>query len=153
MLSSKLQICALVVVAASLVGCNGTPAGQRPTAPVEVTVTYQGSPVAGATVTFITSEDPKAANGITNDSGVAVLTTYKAKDGAIVGNNLVTISKMEVDPKGEKPPVDPSQADVVGYTPLTPLKSLIPKKYSMPGTSGIQADVVRGKNSFKYDLE
>ena len=152
MIRSKLHPFALILVAIFLGGC-GTPAGQRPTAPVEVTVTYQGSPVSGATVTFITAEEPKAANGITNDAGVAVLTTYQAKDGAIIGTNLVTISKMEVDPKGEKPPVDPSQADVVGYTPLTPLKSLLPKKYSMPGTSGIQADVVRGKNTFKYDLE
>lgn len=136
----------------ALAGCSGTPAGQRPTAPVEVTITYKGSPVAGATVTFITSEEPKAATGITNDSGVAVLTTYQPNDGAIVGNNLITISKMEVDPKAEKPLKDPSQADVVGYTPLSPLKSLLPKKYSMPGTSELQATVEKKKNSFKYDL-
>ncbi len=153
MLGSKLQFYGLLFVAAAFLGCDGTPAGQRPTAPVEVTVTYQGNPVAGATVTFITSEDPKAATGITSSAGVAILTTYKPQDGAVIGNNLVTISKMEVDPKGEKPVADPTQADVVGYTPLSPLRSLLPKKYSMPGTSGIQADVVKGKNTFKYDLE
>ena len=153
MLGSKLQFCGLLFVAATLLGCNDIPAGQRPTAPVEVSITDQGTPGAGATVTFIPSEEPKAATGITSSAGVAILTTYKPQDGAILGNNLVAITKMEVDPKGEKPPADPTQADVVGYTPLTPLKSLLPKKYSMPGTSGIQADVVKGKNTFKYDLE
>jgi hypothetical protein len=152
MLASKLPACGLLLFLVTIAGCNGTPAGQRPTAPVEVTITYKGSPVPGATVTFITAEDPKAATGITNESGVAVLTTYEPNDGAIIGSNLVTVTKMEVDPKGEKPPVDPSQADVVGYTPLTPLKSLVPKKYSMPGTSGIQETVVKGTNKFKFDL-
>lgn len=152
MLASKLKTYGLWLVLASIIGCSGTPDGQRATAPVDVTITYKGSPVSGATVTFITVEDPKAATGITNDAGVAVLTTYQPNDGAIIGNNLVTVTKMEVDPKGTKPPPDPSQADVVGYTPLTPLKSLLPKKYSMPGTSGIQAAVVKGKNEFKFEL-
>ncbi len=153
MIGKTSGLCGLLFVFSTVIGCSGTPAGQRPTAPVEVTITYKGAPVAGATVTFVTTEEPKAANGITNEAGVATLTTYQAKDGAIIGTNLVTVSKMEVDPKGEKPPADPAQADVVGYTPLTPLKSLLPKKYSMPGTSGIQADVVKGKNTFKYELE
>jgi hypothetical protein len=146
------QFVGLLAVLCMYVGCSGTPAGQRPTAPVEVTVTYKGSPVSGATVTFITAEEPKAATGITNASGVATLTTYQAGDGAILGSNLVTVTKMEVDPKAEKPLKDPSQADVVGFTPLSPLKSLLPQKYSMPGTSGIEETVVKGKNSFKIEL-
>ena len=77
-------------------GC-GTPEGQRPTAPVEVSVTYQGSPLEGATVTFVTTEEPIAANGITDSKGVAQLSTYGTKDGAVVGNNLVMITKTEVD--------------------------------------------------------
>lgn len=151
-MSANSQCVGLLAVLCLYVGCSGTPDGQRPTAPVEVTITYKGSPVSGATVTFITAEEPKAATGITNDSGVATLTTYQANDGAIIGSNIVTVSKMEVDPEAEKPLKDPSQADVVGYTPLSPLKSLIPKKYSMPGTSGIQETVAKGKNSFKYEL-
>ncbi len=146
------QVLGLLFVFSAVAGCGSTPAGQRPTAPVEVTINYKGSPVSGATVTFIAAEDPKAATGITNSSGVARLTTYQANDGAVIGSNLVTVSKMEVDPKGEKPLKDPSQADTVGYTPLSPLKSLLPKKYSMPGTSGIEETVVKGKNTFKYEL-
>jgi hypothetical protein len=142
----------LFILLSAFIGCGGTPSGQRPTAPVQVTITYKGNPVPGATVTFVAAEDPKASTGITNESGVASLTTYQANDGAIIGSNLVTVTKMEVDPNGEKPLKDPSQADVVGYTPLSPLKSLLPKKYSMPGTSGLQETVVKGKNTFKFEL-
>lgn len=136
-----------------LVGCSGTPDGQRPTAPVEVTVTYKGKPLEGATVTFITVEDPKAANGITDGNGVAVLTTYQPKDGAIIGNHKITVTKVEIDQSVKKKPIDPSQADVVGYTPLTPLKSFIPKKYDLPGTSGLTAEVKKGSNKIPLELK
>jgi hypothetical protein len=133
-------------------GC-GTPDGQRPTAPVEVSVTYQGSPLEGATVTFVTTDEPIAANGITDSKGVAQLSTYGTKDGAVVGNNLVMITKTEVDKSVKTKVVPADQADTVGYSPLTPLKSLIPGKYSAPGTSGLQAEVKKGRNKFSFDLK
>ena len=133
-------------------GC-GPPDGQRPTAPVEVTVTYQGKPVDGATVTFVTSVEPMAANGITDAQGIAQLSTYGVKDGAVIGSNLVTITKTEVDNNAKKKEVPPDQADMVGYTPLTPLKSLLPKKYEMPGSSGLTGEVKSGKNKFSFDLK
>ncbi len=80
-------------------GCGGTPDGQRPTAPVEVTVTYKGKPVEGALVQFITADKPQPSQGTTNAEGKCSLTTYKQNDGAIIGSNLVTISKAEIDKK------------------------------------------------------
>ena len=140
-------------LALALLGC-GPPDGQRPTAPVEVTVTYKGTAVSGATVTFVTMEKPPLiANGISNDQGVAVMTTYVPKDGAAIGRHTVTVAKVEVDPAKTKTVVDPTQADVVGYTPLTPLKSFLPKKYSLPGTSGIEVEVQKGSNNFPLQLE
>lgn len=136
-----------------LIGCGGTPEGQRPTAPVEVTVTYKGKPVVDATVTFISVENPIAANGITNEQGVAILHTYQPKDGAVIGNHQITVTKVEIDKNVKTKPIDPSQADVVGYTPLTPLKSLIPKKYDLPGTSGLTAEVKKGSNKFPLELK
>ena len=116
-------------------------------------MTYQGSPLEGATVTFVTTEEPIAANGITDSKGVAQLSTYATKDGAVVGNNLVMITKTEVDKSVKTKVVPADQADTVGYSPLTPLKSLIPGKYSAPGTSGLQAEVKKGSNKFSFDLK
>ena len=142
----------LLVCFSFLVGC-GPPEGQRPTAPVEVTVTYQGKPVDGATVTFITSVEPMAANGITDAKGIAHLSTYGVKDGAVIGSNLITITKTEVDKSIKKKEIPPDQADVVGFTPLTPLKSFLPKKYAMPGSSGLTGEVKSGQNKFSFDLK
>jgi hypothetical protein len=148
---SKIQLLCLGMLCA-VCGCGGTPDGQRPTAPVEVTVTHLGKPVEGATVTFITAEQPMASNGITDSKGVTNLSTYGPKDGAIIGSNLVTISKTEIDKSVKTKTVDPDQADTVGYTPLSPLKSLIPSKYAMPGTSGLKAEVKSGGNKFTFEL-
>ena len=144
--------CLFLVCFCVVVGC-GPPEGQRPTAPVEVTVTYQNKPVEGATVTFVTSVEPMAANGITDAKGIAYLSTYGVKDGAVIGSNLVTITKTEVDKGVKTKEIPPDQADVVGFTPLTPLKSLIPKKYAMPGSSGLTEEVKNGKNKFSFDLK
>ena len=62
------------------------------------------------------------------------------------------ITKTEVDKSVKTKVVPADQADTVGYSPLTPLKSLIPGKYSAPGTSGLQAEVKKGSNKFSFDL-
>jgi hypothetical protein len=131
-------------------GC-GAMSDRRPTAPVKVSVTYKGKPVEGALVQFISIEKPQPAVGNTDASGSCSLQTYQANDGAIIGMNSVTITKNEMDTKNARP-VNPEDADLIGVTPPPVLKSLIPKKYASPATSGIQADVVRGKNEFTYDL-
>src|SRR4029079_7191848 len=66
-------------------GCSRSklPPNARPTAPVKVTVTYKGAPVADAIVTFICQEgDPSPANGKTDAQGVAKMKTYLEDDGA-----------------------------------------------------------------------
>lgn len=134
------------------VGCGGNNGGDRPTAPVKVTVTYKGNPVDGAIVQFISVENPQPAVGTTDKSGNCSLTTYKPNDGAIIGSNVITITKSEIDKKNIKAG-RPEDADLVGVTPTPNLKSLIPNKYSAPGSSGLKEEVKKGSNAFAYELK
>ena len=135
-----------------LVGCGGESGGDRPTAPVKVTVKYNGKPLDGAIVTFISVDNPQPAVGTTDASGNCSITTYKTNDGAIVGINVITISKSEIDKKNIKAP-RPEDADLIGVTPTPNLKSLIPNKYSLPGSSGLKEEVKKGQNTFTIELK
>src|SRR4051812_48987934 len=111
-------------------GCSGTklPPNARPTAPVKVTVTYKGAPVADAVVTFIPQEgEPKTANGRTDAQGVAKMKTYVEGDGAVIGPNKVIIIKQEAPSAGKV--ADQSSPDYVpppeGGAPLPTVKNLI----------------------------
>ena len=147
---SGLRLLAVGILCVWITGCSDDP-NRRPTAPVKVTVTYKGKAVEGAIVQFIATDNPQPSVGTTDASGACSLYTYKPNDGAIVGVNSVTITKNEIDNKNVRP-VDPADADLIGVTPTPILKSMIPKKYSSPTTSGLQADVVKGGNTFNYDL-
>lgn len=142
---------ALGLLGCFLVGCGGAD-GRRPTAPTTVTVTYQGKPVEGATVQFVTVDDPYPSVGTTDASGSCSLTTYEANDGAIIGSNLVMISKTQIDNKNARP-VNPEDADMIGIVPPPVLKNLIPKKYSLPGTSGLKEEIKKGQNTLTFELK
>ncbi len=135
----------LVLVA----GCGDDP-NRKPTAPVSVTVNYKGQPVEGALVQFVIVDNPSV--GITDASGKCQLKTYEPNDGAIIGDNVVTITKTAVDTKNVRT-VKPEDQDLVGVLPPPSLKSLIPQKYSSPATSGLKESVKEGKNTFTFDLK
>ncbi len=144
--------CVLVgLLSTVLLGCSGNE-GERPTSPVKVTVKYKGNPVEGATVTFISVEEPQPSVGRTDASGNCSLTTYKSNDGAIIGANVVTISKQDIDKTNVKP-LKPEDADLIGVAPIPTLKNLLPNKYALPGSSGLKEDVKRGSNNFTYELK
>ena len=139
--------CALVLML--MAGCGDDP-NRKPTAPVSVTVSYKGKPVEGALVQFVIVDNPSV--GITDAAGKCALKTYETGDGAIIGNNVVTITKTSVDTKNVRP-VKPEDADLIGVVPPPILKSLIPQKYSSPATSGLKEEVKKGSNNFTYDLK
>ncbi|MCA9195129.1 MAG: hypothetical protein KDB03_25330 [Planctomycetales bacterium] len=141
-----------VCLALLLQGCGGDQGDRRPTARTTVTVNYKGAPVEGATVQFVTVDDPKPSTGITDKSGQCSLSTYEANDGAIIGSNLIMISKTAVDERNVRP-VRPEDADMVGVIPPPILKNLIPAKYALPATSGLQEEVKKGQNTFTFDLQ
>ena len=136
-------------------GCNGAslPEGARPTYPTTVTVTYNGAPVEGATVTFVDSGTPPAPSyGLTDAQGVAKMKTSYA-DGAVAGEHKVSITKQET--LGGAPSVDQDSPEYDPYAADAPttIKDLLPAKYGSIVTSGLTAPVTEsGPNEFKFEL-
>ncbi|NMC20297.1 MAG: carboxypeptidase regulatory-like domain-containing protein [Thermogutta sp.] len=149
---------ALILTAAilALPGCGGGSVEGRPeVAPTTVEVTYNGDPVEGAQVMFH-PQDPggKAAVGVTDKSGRAVVAAYVGAKGAAPGNYTVTVSKTVTE--GETLSSEEAQAyyEKFGRPPPSPqVKHLLPEKYSNPQTSQLTATVTEGQeNDFPLAL-
>jgi hypothetical protein len=113
-----------------------------------VTVIYNGSPVEGATVSFINETEP--AYGRTDAQGVAKMKTYVEGDGAILGPHRVSITKTESS-GGEV--ADVSSPEYNPDAPAAVIKHLVPMKYSSPATSGFTVDVTdSGPKEVKFEL-
>lgn len=144
----------LVLIAATAVtaGCGSKKVPGRPaTFPATVNVTYNGSPVDGASV-VLHGKNPsdKPAMCTTDATGTGKLFTFEPGDGAIPGSYVATVEKMEQPPaltteqynemmqKGEQPP-EP--------------KSVLPAKYKDKATSGLTATIAQGPNEVKLELK
>jgi len=146
---------ACLILVPLLVGCGGDTGGaDRPeTVPVTGSVTYNGQPVEGATVTFVAgASEGRGALGTTDASGKFQLTTFEAGDGAIPGSYKVTVAKTT----GDSGPMTQEDGVVVpptGGPPTTEVKDELPVKYKDASTSGLTADVQEGQdNEFTFDL-
>lgn len=155
-----LQCClrsGLMILLGIGIGC-GDGAVQVKTVPVSGTVVYAGKPVEGATVSFWNKDSPRAASGVTDANGEFKLSMFKLNDGAIPGENVITVAKIEA---GSTPvtnsmtPPDPKElakrAEMLesGKGP----KSLIPEKYSSGATTPLKEVVAEsGENSFVLQL-
>lgn len=148
---------------AGMGGCGESPEGagkQLPTVRVSGTVTYKGSPVDDATVSFHPSKpgDP-GPFAKTNSEGEFTLRTYKAGDGAPEGDYVVTVQKSEVAPAEQKSGPDmfkemEKQALAGKKTAEERPLSLIPEKYARTQTSGLSATVKSGDtNKFDFELK
>jgi hypothetical protein len=113
---------------------------------VNGTVSLDGQPVEGATVSFMPKSgstpagNSTPASGSTDSAGKFTLSTLNPGDGAIVGSYSVTVSKSKItggqqgDPNNGKDGKrmlsgPPSQKVTTEY--------LIPRNYSIPGKSGL----------------
>src|SRR5262245_40546364 len=94
--------CVVLVLAGSLVlsGCGGPEM-----ASVKGRVTFKGKPVKDAAITFSpsakSSEDKfpgKPAVGFTDEEGNYELSTFKPRDGALVGNHRVSVMLDDTNP-------------------------------------------------------
>lgn len=130
---------ALTVLAIASIGCGGdTP----PTGNVTGTVTYNGSPVANANVTF-QPNGGRPATGVTDASGKYTLATFGTSDGAVLGSHKISITPNITD---VPMPETPDQASAEPKPPF-------PKKYMNPDTSGLTADVKSGPNEVNLELK
>lgn len=148
----------LVIVAIGFTGC-----GRRvddkwtrmrpPVYPVTGVVEYEGEPLSGAVVTFLSGKDdgsdPNAqmAYGQSDSSGRFRLHRFPEYEGAVAGDYRVSVTKVEyIDTTPLNP--DPER----DYPPLE--KSVLPDRYRDGKTSGLTATVTaEGPNEFRFVLE
>jgi hypothetical protein len=144
-----------------VIGCGG--GSDRPqTYPVSGTVMYNGEAVDGATVAFWTEGAPRAATGVTDAEGKFQLSMYEANDGALAGNQVITVSKVEAGAAaGNDPSTDmmndaSKMAEMMaanGPNGIKGPKSLLPEKYSKQETTTLKETVAAdGENSFVLQL-
>jgi len=92
-------ICLVGLLLCALIGCGGGTdkwvEGREKVHAVSGKVTFDGKPVEGAVVMFISVSKPISAQGLTDASGVYRLTTYEQNDGAVSGEHKVTVRKTE----------------------------------------------------------
>ncbi len=166
MLRSQWKCLVCLAALALFVGC-GTSTGPK-TVPVTGTVTLDGTPVAGAVVTFSPeAADGRAATGTTDGSGRFELTTTVSGDGAVPGSYFVGISKTSggeaavgagaVDEEAAYKAAEEKGIDVTGAAGAKEkpeaVKDELPPRYKSPGTSGFDAEVKEGeKNDFTFPM-
>ena len=141
---SRITVC--ILAAALLTGCSGGKKGPK-TVSVSGKVTFGGSPLVGAKVTFVGENFTSV--GTTDDKG-----QYQLQQGAVSGKNRVYISKIEgSNLKGYDP--DPAagmdagqfEAQNPGAVPGKVVKKpgeLLPLKYSNPESSELTYEVPEG---------
>lgn len=141
---------AVVIGVATLVGCTGKQSGPpENTAVVKGTVTYNGSPLADATVTFQAADSPaKIAFGRTDASGNYQLSTA-AGPGAIPGEYQISVTKMEASAASQ---VTEDSPEYTGETETAEAQSVIPEKYGKAATSELTASVKEGENTIPLTL-
>lgn len=134
----------LVVVA---IGCGGQPPGpaKLKTVPVAGVVTYQGKPVAEASISLQHVEGKATALGKSDATGRFTLSTYEKQDGAPPGKYKVMVAVSTVKE------ISPG---VLAPEPPGGFKSPIPIKYANPDTSGLVIEIkAEGKNDLTLDLK
>lgn len=153
----------LSLLAVLSAGCGQATDSNRPeTFSVSGTVTQDGQPLEGATVSFHAADGSAGAVGITDASGNYTLTTFSAGDGAVAGDHKVTITKTDrpvieaksdgsVADTGDEPEEQQgTQSSERGGGP----KNLLPEKYASPDTSGLTATVAEsGENKFDFQVD
>ena len=143
----------LLATCLAAAGCGDDGFGRR--FDVSGTVTHNGTPLSEGTITF-QPEDPdgRVASGMIVD-GSYTLTTVDRDDGALPGHYLVSIAANQVDLSEAKAVAEASggaamREDLVAAAPRT---SLIPSKYSLPATSGLDATVEERGNTIDFALD
>ncbi len=146
----------VMVLAGGFLGCSGD--SSRPSlSPVAGLVKYNGQPIADAAVVFTSTDSTRSASGQTNTQGEYKLTTFDTDDGAVLGDHVVTISKVvAIEGKSTK---EMNKDDLAKMTNPTVdygklMKDQLPEKYADPKKSGLKRTVVKGEpNAFNFDLK
>ncbi len=124
---------AITLFALLLCGCwgCGSSSGTLPSLiPVKGKVTYKGQPLTKGTIRFEPDGYGRMATGKIQPDGTFVLSTLSKDDGVVAGFHKVYVNETGPNPK----------------------KELVPKKYTLPTTSKLTAEVDREHTEFSFDL-
>lgn len=152
-----LGLAVLIVIS----GCGGDGEENPTVVPVKGTVMYKQKPVEGATVSFMAKGASRAASGVSDASGSFQLSTYAANDGAVIGEHVITISKVKAEAQSQADPTanmnDPSKLSTEWESTKDgdpeASKTLLPEKYSNPNTTPLKETVSEdGENTFVLQL-
>ena len=153
MKSNRISQAIGVILALTLVvQASGCEAKKRPRlARVTGKVLYNGEPLANATVVFQLADGsaPRRSEGVTEEDGTFSLTTYNTDDGAIIGSNIVTVTK-QGGGSGQRVM---SAADLADMHGAPPAEDQLPQKFADPKTSGLKYEVESGTNEFEIPLK
>ncbi len=133
-------------------GCSSSDTAESLGATVSGSVTYNGSPVDGAMVTFRpASEGAQGAFARTDAEGKYELSSSAAAtSGVVPGEYNVTVTKTEVGQSNVASEEDPDY-NPYAAGPSKP-KSVLPKKYADAKTSGLEFTVTSGENDLPIEL-
>lgn len=133
----------LLSLSFSLAGCGGDSSDQPELGQVKGTVTMDGSPLAGVSVTF-SPDSGRPATGKTDIAGNYELIYIRNTPGCKLGHNKVMISNST-----EEDEMEQEGDDAVQTAPSD--EKMIPAKYNDKTT--LEADVQPGENTFNFDLK
>lgn len=117
-------------------------------------VTYKGQPVEKGRINFV----PEAVDGRPAageiENGSYSLTTMAPSDGALPGKYKVTIVSKEIDDTEMKKIANGGQFhhDKAFAKAVKNAKALVPSKYALADTSGLEKTVAESSNYFDFDL-
>ncbi len=137
-----------VVGLSVVVGCGSDDEiGKR--YPVSGTVKYKGEPVPKGLISFIPADpEGRPASGNIVD-GSYTLSTLGNNDGALAGKYRITISAKDIDESAlEKNQMGGAAKQDDVAKAFAKAKDLVPVKYSIIDTSGLEAEVPDGKYDF-----
>ncbi|QDS98242.1 hypothetical protein [Adhaeretor mobilis] len=144
-----------------LVGAAGCGSGTRGLAPVSGVVTLDGEPVTTGRIEFHPSSGRPASGEIKSD-GRYQLTTFQSHDGAKPGKYRVTITSQRIPEVG---PVYKSFEDELAGNMVesgqsqqsgkqsTQITWLVPQKFSIVSTSGLEAEVGDDGGEIDFELQ
>lgn len=108
---------------------------------VSGTISFQGKPLPGGTITFHPQGEGNPAYGELQSDGTYELTTYEKGDGAVLGEHIVTIE------------IFAGQAAPSALPGSETRSSSIPKKYTSVEDSPLKFTVESGSNTANFELK
>lgn len=133
---------------AFVAGCGGSSSNQPKLVPVTGTVTLDGKPLSGVSVSLIPTGATRGtgASGYTNAAGRYEITASHGGRGSPVGEYRVVAAKL-VMPDGSDFPIN---SNIVPID--SPAKQILPLCYSHPQHTVLKATVQDGPNTIDFPL-